>query len=120
MLKESYDINKKIIEILKFYTIQDNFIIQDKKVMECKKQRNSKVLIAPAGTHAKELLSSINKADCDKDLYKTLAFYAHNYLEINLFNRGNKIEEAWDDGYECWSKEPGYHAKLAIKNYKKF
>lgn len=118
-LKEPHDINDKIIERLEFYTIQDNFIVQNRKVMECQKQEDIKVLIAPAGTYAKELLSSINKADCDKDLYNTLKFYAHNYLEVSLFNKGNKIEEAWDDGYECWSREPGFHAKLAIENYKK-
>ena len=113
------DVNDRIIEILKFYTIQDNFIVLDKNVMECQKQRDSKVLISPAGTYAKELLSSINKADCDKDLYNTLKFYAHNYLGVSLLNKGDKIEEAWYDGYESWVKEPGYHAKLAIENYKK-
>ena len=51
---------------------------------------------------------------CDKDLYFILKFYAHNYLQ----DEGNKIIETWNDGYEVWSKEPGFHAKLAIENYK--
>ena len=116
-LQKSYSTNDKIIEVLEFYT-KDNFLIQDKKVMECQKQEDGKVLIAPAGTYAKEFLSSIKKEDCDKDLYSTLKFYAHNYLIIDLWYGGNKIIEAWDDGYEGWSKEPGFHAKLAIKEYK--
>lgn len=117
-LQKSHITNDKIIEVLEFYT-KDNFLIQDKKVMECQKQRDDKVLIAPVGTYAKEFLSPIKKEDCDKDLYNTLKFYAHNHIGVDIFhNRSNKIIESWDDGYEAWSKEPGFHAKLAIEKYK--
>lgn len=117
-LQKSHITNDKIIEVLEFYT-KDNFLILDKKVMERKSEGDLKFLIAPVGTYAKEFLSSIKKEDCDKDLYNALKFYAHNHIGVDIFNnRSNKIIESWDDGYEGWSEKPGFHAKLAIEEYK--
>lgn len=115
-LQKSHITNDKIIEVLEFYT-KDNFLIQESKVMECRSRGDLTFLIAPAGTLAKECLSSIKKEDCDLELYETLSFYAHNYLIVEL--NSNTIIEAWDDGFCGISRKPGFHAKVALANYKK-
>ncbi len=111
-----HDTNDTVAKVLEFYT-KDNFLIQEGKVMECKSRGDLTFLIAPAGTLAKECLSSIKKEDCDLELYETLSFYAHNYLTIEL--NSNTIIEAWDDGFCGISRKPGFHARVALVNYKK-